>query len=127
MKNGSSRIELKKEGRSKVFVITIHGTLAKEDYEEFVPQLEWQIVKDGRINLLIELIAFRGWTLQGLWYDIKFATKHFNNIGKIGVIGGGNPLEHGLVTLSKPLTRAQVRFFRPQDKQKALHWTCDMP
>jgi hypothetical protein len=123
MKTGANSIELKKGGAAKVFVIVVRGKLGKEDYEEFVPQLEWQIAKEGKINLLLELVAFRGWTLHGLWQEIKFAAKHFNEIRKIAVIGGGNPWEHGMTALSKPFTRAQVRFFRAHEKDTALRWT----
>jgi hypothetical protein len=120
--DGQSGIQLTKGGEASLFTITIRGRLAREDYEEFVPQLEWQIAKAGRVNLLIELVAFRGWTVPGLWEDIRFAAKHYRDIGKIAVVGGGNPWERGLTTLCKPLTGAQVRFFRSHQKPAALRW-----
>ena len=116
-----SRIEPIKSKEGIVFSLVIKGRLGKEDYAEFVPQLEWQIAKDGKINLLVELLDFQGWTLPGLWEDIKFAAKHFNSIERIAVIGRGSR-EHGITTLAKPLTRAKVRYFRTNQKQAALLW-----
>jgi hypothetical protein len=120
-----SRIDLSRGEKSMVFTLVIQGKLGKEDYAEFMPQLEWQIAKDGRINLLIELIDFRGWTLGGFLEDIRFAVKHYNDIGRIAVVGGGSAWEHGVTALSRPATRAVVRFFRPHEKKIALQWAAE--
>jgi SpoIIAA-like len=116
------QIHLQKTAGGSVFNMVVRGRLDKEDYNEFVPQLEWQITYAGKISLLIELIDFRGWTPPAFWEDIKFAVKHFDDIDKIAVIGGGNPWERGMTSFFKPFTRAKVRFFTAREKQKARAW-----
>ncbi|RJQ75592.1 MAG: STAS/SEC14 domain-containing protein [Desulfobacteraceae bacterium] len=117
-----NRIHLKKKHDRSIFTILIEGKLGKEDYNEFVPQLEWQITTAGKIHLLIELIDFHGWTLPGFWEEVKFAVKHFDHIGKIAVIGGGRAWERGMTSFFKPFTRAKVRFFQSYQKQTAQLW-----
>ena len=119
---GLERLELEKTPGGSVFRIVINGKLYKEDYDEMVPQLEWQIATTGRIHLLIELASFQGLTLGAVWEDIRFAAKHYSDIGKLAVIGRGMPWERGMTALKTLCTRAQVRFFDNADRQRAESW-----
>ncbi|KJS31692.1 MAG: hypothetical protein VR64_09025 [Desulfatitalea sp. BRH_c12] len=124
---GLERLELDKTPGGSVFRIVINGKLYKQDYDEMVPQLEWQIATTGRIHLLIELASFQGFTLGAVWEEILFAAKHYSDIGKLAVIGRGLPWERGLTALKSLFTRAQVRFFDSADQQSAEMWIGCVP
>jgi len=119
---GFDEIRLQKTTNASVVTLVIKGKLAKEDYEEFVPQLDWLIEKNGAINLLVELVGFKGWTLGALWEDTKFAFKHFADVHKLAVVGKVQLWEKGMIGFAKPFSRAKIRYFESADKQEALKW-----
>ncbi len=119
---GFDEIQLKRTATGKVVVLVVRGKLSKEDYELFVPQLDWLIEKNGSISLLVELIDFQGWTLGALWADTRFAFKHFADIRKLAVVGEGKQWERGMTTFIKPFTKADVRYFETFEKDTAMKW-----
>jgi hypothetical protein len=70
-------LEVKQESGGKVLEVHISGKLVKEDYERFVPVVEGLIQQFGKVNVLVSMHDFHGWTAGALWEDIKFDTKHF--------------------------------------------------
>ena len=63
------------------------GKLHDEDYKKFVPLVDAEIAKDGKVNVLAQLHDFQGWDLHALWDDIKFATTHCTKIERIALVG----------------------------------------
>lgn len=107
------------EGKSAA--ISLSGKLTEGDYEQFVPYLEGQIGRYGKINLLVELVEFEGWTAGALWQDTKFAAKHFNDIERLAIVGE-SVWERGMALFAKPFTTAEVRFFPPDRRDEAKEW-----
>ena len=114
-------IELESYGSGKIHLLRITGKLDKADYELFVPPIEAGIEKHGKVNILIELADFHGWTAGAMWEDTKFGVKHFNDIDKLAVVGDQN-WEKNLATFAKVFTRAEVRYFDHADNEAAHRW-----
>ena len=119
---GFNEIQVESRPKGRFIKLVVKRKLDKEDYEEFVPQLEWLIEKNGTINLLVELVDFQGWTVGALWEDTKFALKHFADIGKLAIVGDGKQWEKGMTTFIKPFTKAQLKYFESHDKKEAENW-----
>lgn len=119
---GADEIQLEKTATGKMVTLVVRGKLSIEDYDLFVPQLEWLIEKNGTISLLVELIDFQGWTLGALWADTKFALKHFADIRKLAVVGEGKQWERGMTAFISPFTKAAVRYFETSEKDTAMKW-----
>jgi hypothetical protein len=119
---GFDEIQLEETHGESIARLTVKQKLDKADYEAFVPQLEWLIEKKGKINLLIELVDFKGWTVGALWEDTRFAVKHFADINKMAVVGEGKSWEKAMTAFAKPFTRAKVRYFEFKDKESAEKW-----
>ena len=119
---GFDEIRLQKTASGKVVTLVVRGKLSKADYDQFVPQLDWLIEKNGTISLLVELVDFQGGTLGALWEDTKFAFKHFDDIRKLAVVGEGKQWERSATTFIKAFTKAAVRYFETRDKETALRW-----
>ena len=62
------------------------GTLHDDDYKKFVPVID-EAAKTGKIRLLAEFHDFHGWSLRGVWDDIKFATTHCTKFERIALVG----------------------------------------
>jgi SpoIIAA-like len=105
----------------KIVTLKFRETLRKKDYEEFVPRIEGLMQDGSKIRLVVELLDFQGWTVGALWEDTKFATKHFNDIGRLAVIGD-TKWENAITIFIKPFTRAEVKYFALNEVDRARQW-----
>ena len=101
--------------------LSLSGKLDKEDYALFVPILEENIEKHGKIDVLIELHDFHGWTAGAAWEDTKFGVRHFNDIRKLAIVGD-RKWEKNMARFVKVFTRAKVRYFDQQETEQATEW-----
>jgi len=112
-------IELVEEG--KFVNLKITGKLEKEDYEFFVPEIDQQIERYGKVNMLLELIDFQGWTAGAAWEDTKFGIRHFNNIERLAIVGD-KAWEKGMAYFCKVFMTAKVQYFDVSERDKAMTW-----
>lgn len=102
------------------------GQLTKDDYERWVPEIETILKNRGDINVLFEMRDFDGWDAGAFWEDVKFDVKHFNDVGRVALLGA-KTWEKVLATLCKPFTTAEVRFFEPEHVDEARRWVGLIP
>ena len=114
-------LELKHHEESKVLTVKASGKLEADDYKKMVPMVEDLIRKDGKVNLLLVLHDFHGWTAGALWEDVKFDAKHFRDIGKLAIVGESK-WEQGMATFCKPFTTATIRYFPVEELAAAREW-----
>lgn len=100
------------------------GKLHDEDYKKFVPLVDAEIAKEGKVNLLAQFHDFHGWDTHALWDDIKFATTHCTRIKKIALVGE-KTWEKWMVTVCKPFTTAKVRYFDSSQLDAAKAWLAE--
>lgn len=100
------------------------GKLHDEDYKKFVPLVDAEIAKDGKVNLLAEFHGFHGWDLHALWDDIKFSTTHCTKIGKIAMVGD-KTWEKSMAQVCKPFTMAKIRYFDAAQLDAAKAWLAE--
>jgi hypothetical protein len=113
-------IELDEGG--KFIHLTITGKLVKEDYDMFVPEIDQKIKLYGKVNMLVELVDFHGWTSGAAWEDTKFGVRHFNDIERLAIVGD-KAWEKGMAYFCKVFTLAKVRYFDLSERDKAEAWT----
>jgi hypothetical protein len=114
-------VAMQHEAGGKILVVKLTGKLTKEDYAQFVPEVERLIQQHGKIRMLVELHDFHGWTLGALWQDIKFDLKHFNHIERLALVGD-KKWEAGMAAFCKPFTTAKVRYFDVAKSAEAWQW-----
>lgn len=103
-----------------VLLIAADGLLTTEDYAEFVPRFE-QLARPSN-PILIELGPnFTGWSLGGLWRDLKFDTRHGEQFGRMAVVGDKKWEQWG-VELSNPIFPGEMRFFERGEEGRAEDW-----
>ena len=76
-------VDLHEEAGGKVVVVNLSGKLSKDDYAQFVPEVERLIKQKGKLRMLVRMHDFHGWTVGGLVEDIKFDWKHFSDIERL--------------------------------------------
>jgi hypothetical protein len=104
-----------------IIEIDLRGKLSKEDYRSFVPEIEEQIRRYGKVRVLVQMNDFHGWTPGGLWEDIKFDVKHFNHLERIAFVGNTR-WEAAMTTFCKAFTSATIRFFEPEQVEAGRVW-----
>ena len=100
------------------------GKLHDEDYKMFVPLVDAEIAKDGKVNMLAQFHDFHGWDAKALWDDIKFSTTHCTKIKKIALVGE-KPWEKWMATVCKPFTMAKIEYFDSANIEAAKAWLKD--
>src|SRR5208283_2223463 len=100
---------------------TMSGKLHDEDYKKFVPLVDAEIAKEGKINVLAQFHDFHGWDAKALWDDIKFSTTHCTKIKRIALVGEKS-WEKWMAAVCKPFTMAKVRYFDATEIEAAKAW-----
>jgi hypothetical protein len=120
-------VEIHEKVDGKVLLVRVTGKLTKEDYEQFVPEVERQIERHGKVRVLFDMHDFHGWTAGALWQDIKFDLKHFRDIERLAIIGE-KAWERGMAAFCRPFTTAQIRYFDRSAGDEAESWIqADLP
>jgi len=97
------------------------GKLSDEDYQTFLPLLEEEIRKSGRISLYVELEDFEGWEPKGVWDDMRFGFQHDRDFKRIAIVGD-KTWEHAGITVADLFTQTNMRFFSRDEADIAWAW-----
>ena len=119
--NAISALTFKETQGGKVLEVLLSGKLSREDYQQFVPEVERLVQAHGKIRMLVEMHGFHGWTAGALWQDLKFDARHFTDIERVAMVGE-NQWQHMLAVFSKPFTAAKVRYFNHAEIEQARAW-----
>ena len=102
----------------------LSGKLHDADYKQFVPLVDAEIAKDGKVNMLAQFHDFQGWDMHALWDDIKFSTTHCTRIKRIAMVGE-KKWEKWMATICKPFTMAKIRYFDATQLDAAKAWLAE--
>src|SRR5437764_9868547 len=80
-------VAIQQPSGTRFLEIDLTGKLDAEDYKQFRPEIEKIISQYGKLRLLVHMHDFHGWTLGGLWEDLKFDAKHFKDLERIAFVG----------------------------------------
>jgi hypothetical protein len=119
--DGFDEIKLENKEDVKIIYLKFKGSLTKQDYEKFVPQLDWLIERSREVRILVELVDFKGWSLGALWEDTKFGARHFTDIARLAIVGERR-WHKGMTLFIAPFTLAKVKYFDTQEMDTAKEW-----
>ena len=107
--------------------ITADGELEPAQYDAFVPAFERLVrARTPPVPMLIDLGAqFSGWSLAGLWKELKFDAEHAEVFGPIAIVGDKRWEKWG-TELSNPFFSAEMRFFEPAQRVQAERWLLEV-
>lgn len=114
-------IGLKEQLQGKVLEVDVTGKLTKEDYARFVPQVEEEIRRAGKVRILFRMHDFHGWEMAAAWEDTKFGFRHYSDIERLAVVGEKR-WQKGMATFCKPFTKAKIRYFPIEQEADARAW-----
>jgi hypothetical protein len=102
----------------------LSGKLHDQDYKMFVPLIDAELAREGKVNVLAQFHDFKGWDLHALWDDIKFSTTHCTKIKRIALVGE-KTWEKWMAGVCKPFTMASIRYFDAADIEAAKAWLAE--
>jgi hypothetical protein len=114
-------VQMQEQADGKLLLVKLRGTLTKQDYEQWLPEVERLIRKEGKIRLVVQMHDFHGWTMGALWEDIKFDWKHFGDIERLALVGD-RKWEAGMALFCMPFTKAKIHYFEQAQVDEALGW-----
>ena len=114
-------IDVSTENDGKLLVVRMTGKLHKSDYAHFVPLVEKAVQEHGKVRMLVHMHNFHGWDAGGLWEDVKFDVKHFNDIERLAIVGE-TAWEKWMAVFCKPFTTATIRYFPSDQAAQAREW-----
>lgn len=119
--------EVHEKADGRILVVQAIGKLTKEDYQQFVPEVERLIGLRGPLRILFHLQDLHGWTIGAFWQDLKFTVKHSRHLARLAVVGD-KAWEHGMAIVCRPFTMAKVRYFDKTEADQAEAWLqADLP
>jgi len=114
-------ITLNEDQARNVLEVRVTGKLTHQDYQQFAPRFEAMIKQRGKLNILFEMVDFRGWEVAAVWDDIKLDVKHFSDVTRIAMVGD-KAWEKAMSVVCRPFTTAKIRFFEPAALADARAW-----
>jgi hypothetical protein len=108
-------------GGGNVVEVSLSGKPESTDYLTFQPEVERLVKERGKLRMPHQLKDFHGWTLCGMWEDIKFDFRRFADIERLALFGDKR-WEAGVATFCTPFTTAKVKYFAVADADKASEW-----
>lgn len=101
----------------------VSGEVSTEEYDFLLPKLDEAIAAHGKINLLVVLYDFEGWTdLDAAKADSKFGSHQYRQVEKAAFVGD-KKWEKWMIKLMDPFTRrTDERFFAMDQLEEAWSW-----
>jgi len=114
-------IRILQTDKKEIAVIQIDGKLTHKDYQVLIPVIERCIeaAADRKLDVLLDMRAFGGWTWEAALDDVRLGMKVRNAFEKMAVVGD-RKWEALFTKMIAHLNRGEVRFFTDYDE--ALGW-----
>lgn len=117
-------VTIQTEPNNNYVEIRMTGQVTGKDYENFLPVINKEIERCGRICLLVIMHDFKGWDMESGWEETKFMFGHFSKIDRVGIVGASE-WQKWMAFLSKPFTQAEIKYFTPEEESKARKWVSE--
>jgi hypothetical protein len=101
----------------------ISGKVTAEDYENLLPKLDEAIAVHGRINLLVVMEEFKGWSgIDAAKADFQFGTQQYRQVEKAAFVSDKKGMDW-MVKIMDPFTkRTDEKFFELDQLRDAWAW-----
>ena len=109
------------EEKENIVYTVAEKKLNDEDYGKLLPVLHDKVEEYGMIRWYFEMRNFKGWSLSAMWKDVFFDFRNRKNLEKVAMVGD-KKWEEQLTKLMEPFSRADIRFFKADEKAEARKW-----
>ena len=114
-------IQILDSEKEQVIAVKIEGNISKKDIQKIHPLIHNITNKGMKVRWYFELEDFTGYDLKGLWQDLKVDAAHFDDYGKMAMVGDKKWQELA-AEATDFFTGSEVRFFESDQKEEAIEW-----
>ena len=104
--------------------VRLSERITPQDYEQFLPVIDKEIDRCGRICLLVIMKDFQGWNVETGWEETKFMFSRFSKIDRVGIVSASG-LQKWMAFFAKPFTMAEVKYFSNEQESEARKWVSE--
>ena len=104
--------------------VRLSERISTKDYENFLPVIDKEIARCGRICLLVIMENVDGWDVGTGWEETKFMFSRFSKIDRVGIVGASE-LQKWMAFFAKPFTMAEVKYFTTEEESEARKWVSE--
>ena len=117
----SLTINIKRNPNCYLLFFKAIGKLSIEDYEMISPIITSILnrEKHPRLNILIDITQFRGWTIRAALNDFIMGIKHSGELHRVAILGNES-WQNILSKASNWLIAGDIRFF--DTRVSAVNW-----
>jgi hypothetical protein len=105
----------------KVMHMEVSGKVTKEEIHDIAAAVDAQIRVHGKMNVIVELKEFKGYTISGFFEDFKYGLAHRDSFNRLAVVGDSK-IEEVLVNISNIILSGEIKFFYHKDLEIAKDW-----
>lgn len=114
-------IEIEEQPGDTVVTIKLSGIVSRNDVDAAIPRLEAIFADRRQVRLYVELVGLDRFALDGLWKELKFQSRHSDQISRAAFVVG-SPGEEWAGWLGEQLTGGASRRFELGEEAQAQAW-----
>lgn len=100
-------------------VVGVFARLEIADFRRLEAEIESQLLRLGKVDLLVDLRGMLGYTLDVAFEDLRFTREHAHDVGRVAILSEDNAVVWTAL-LSELFVRADMRVF--DDETLAREW-----
>lgn len=109
-----------------VVKVTAPEKLQADDFRKIAPQIDSILAQHGKIRLVVDLSAFKGWeSMEAFERHASFVKAHYQKVDRIAVIVG-HEWQRWLVGAVKAFLHVTMRVFDKTHEDEALRWVASL-
>jgi hypothetical protein len=106
-----------------VLVFRAHGTVRKEDIDEFDRRIQEKLAEHERIGVVADIEEMEGMTVGAVMKDILAELKYlgdWHRFPRVAVVASGGFLKSTAEAVGKLLPQVEVQTFEPEEFERAV-------
>ncbi len=107
--------------QGNIYRVDVSGMLGEQEFGALQRSAAAEIVRVGKIRLLVVLDQFNGWA-PGTWQALAFYIQHGAEIERIAIVGDERWRSEMLMFAGADLRDGSVQYFSPPYGREAASW-----
>ncbi|AWV87910.1 STAS/SEC14 domain-containing protein [Bradymonas sediminis] len=100
----------------------VDGKIETPEFEALIEVLEAKMKSQSDLRLYVELVSFKGFSLDAFFKDLKFALSNFNRFKKKALVTDARWMQRVSGVGDKLTPNIEVKAFSFEEKAAAIEW-----
>lgn len=105
--------------------VRLSGRVNQDDMETIVQEVERKLQKEDQLGIYIELENFDGFTMTGLFREMRFVIRYINHFTRTAMVGESRWFNRAAAVISRLFPNIEIEHFTPLQRDEALIWVAE--